>query len=324
MTVAVEIHRVTLKRRRHELRRPERAGPGADQAVRRHVAALQDFQRRQKLLAEEIAAAADAGKRRGRADHRPIAAERAVVRFDAPDRRKNGAVDAVGAFDGGEGRRILRQQGAALRDAVVADEEVEIVPRRLGEFRLRIELVHDAEIRREPRGEALEICPGDAAPGGIRPHRRDAAAEMGSGGTNRVRRHQRIARRAGLPAPLHLVARGWNRTCRRGLKQARQPVVGLLRAGGAAERSRHIASPQQYGSRTWPGNQRMAMASQSRLMVAPSGHLLMYVESLIRLLIGVKRSSQRQGVIDAATWRISPSSPARIRQILDTHLGNKT
>src|SRR5580692_2911567 len=99
MPVAVEIDRVALERGRHELRRTECARPGTDEMIRRHVAALQDFQRRQKLLAEIIAAAADASERRGRTDDGTGAAERTVVRFDAPDRRDDGAVDAIGPLD---------------------------------------------------------------------------------------------------------------------------------------------------------------------------------------------------------------------------------
>ena len=85
--VAVEIDGVALERGRHELRRTERAGPGADQLLRLQVAAMQDFQRRQKFVAEIGLTAADAGERRGRAQHRPVAAERAVVRTRRPRSR---------------------------------------------------------------------------------------------------------------------------------------------------------------------------------------------------------------------------------------------
>ena len=117
----------------------------------RHVAALQDFQRRQKFLAEIIAAAADASERRGRADDGAGAAERAVIRFDAPDRRDDGAVDAVGPLDSGEGRRILGEQFAPARDAIVVHQNVEIVPGRFGEFGLRVEQIHDVQVGRQAR-----------------------------------------------------------------------------------------------------------------------------------------------------------------------------
>ena len=40
-----------------------------------HVAAMENFQRGEKFVAEIILPAADAGERRGRADHRPVAAD---------------------------------------------------------------------------------------------------------------------------------------------------------------------------------------------------------------------------------------------------------
>jgi hypothetical protein len=67
--VAIEVDCVALQRARHELRRAEGAGPGANQALGLEVAALQDFERREKLFAKEIAAAADTGERRRGADH---------------------------------------------------------------------------------------------------------------------------------------------------------------------------------------------------------------------------------------------------------------
>ena len=213
------------------MRRAEGAGPGADQAVGRDIAALQDLQRRQELLAEIVAAAADAGERRRRAEHGALAAHGAVVQFDAPDRRDDVAVDAIGALGGGEYRRVLRQELAAAGDALVADQRVEIVPGRFVEFRLRIEQVHDAQIRRQPGGIALKIDAVDAAALGLRPQRRDAIAEVGGGGADRFRRHQRMAGGARLPAPLARSARrrGNRGRCQR-LKEPGQPVVGLIRA----------------------------------------------------------------------------------------------
>ncbi len=208
--------------------RAERTRPRADQMLGRHVAALQDFQRRQKLLAEIIAAAADASERRGRPDHGTRAAERAVIGFDAPDRGDDGRVDAIAALHGGEGRRVLREQRAAVRDTVVAHQEVEIIPRRFGEFRLRVEQIHNVQVGRQAGGEALVILARDAAPRRIGPQTGDAIVEIGGGGADRIRRHRRIAGSAGLAAPLRRVAGAWNRAPRRGLKQAGQPVVGLV------------------------------------------------------------------------------------------------
>ena len=100
--VAVGIDREAPIGRRHELRRPERARPGAAQMLLADVAARDDLQRGEQFVAEIVLPAADAGERRGRADHRAVADLRAVVRFDAPDRRDDMAVDAVGSLHGVE------------------------------------------------------------------------------------------------------------------------------------------------------------------------------------------------------------------------------
>src|SRR6185503_14234879 len=105
--VAVEIDGVALERGRHELRRTERAGPGADQLLRLQVAAMQDLERREEFIAEIGLTTADAGQRRGRAKHRPVAAEGAVVRLDAPDRGDDIAVDAVLLLDLVENSLVL-------------------------------------------------------------------------------------------------------------------------------------------------------------------------------------------------------------------------
>ena len=65
------------------------------------------------------------------------------------------AVDAVGLLDLVEDRLVLGEHLAAARDARVADQDVEIVPERLGELRLRIHQVHDPQVGREP---ARRIC----------------------------------------------------------------------------------------------------------------------------------------------------------------------
>ena len=88
------------------------------------------------------------------------------------------AVDAVGFLRRIELRLVFGEDLAALGEAVVVHEDVEIVPDRLGEFGLRIHQVHDAQIGLEACGEALEILLGDVAPCGIRPHRGDAVSKF--------------------------------------------------------------------------------------------------------------------------------------------------
>ena len=50
----------------------------------RDVAAMQDLQRREKLVPEIGLPAADAGERRGRADHRPVADHACRISISTP------------------------------------------------------------------------------------------------------------------------------------------------------------------------------------------------------------------------------------------------
>ena len=140
-------------------------------------------------------------------------------------------IDPIGALDRGKHRGILREQLATAGDALVADQDVEIVPGRFVELRLGVEQIHDAQIRRQPGGVVLEGVAANAAPLGRWHQSRDAVAEIGGGGADRVRRHQRMARRAGLPAPLARAGCRCRRHRRRnrwrggGLKHPGQPIV---------------------------------------------------------------------------------------------------
>ena len=96
---------------------------------------------------------------------------------------------------------MLRQDLAPARDALVAHQEIEIVPERFGELRLGVEQIHDAQVGREPGGQLLERLAADAAPLGQRLHGGEAIAEIGGGGADGVSRHQRMAGGARLPAP---------------------------------------------------------------------------------------------------------------------------
>ena len=226
----IEVHREALERRRHELGRAEGAGPGADQPVRLHIAAGENFHRGEKFLAEVFAAAADAGERCGRAQHRAVAALGAVIRFHTPDGGDDVPIDSVGALHRREHRSILGQQLAAARDALVADQEIEIVPGRFVELRLGVEQIHNAQVGRQPCGQLLERFAADAAPFGQRLHAGDAIAEVGGGRADGVGRHQRMAGGARLPAPFARRAAlslslPRNRGLRGGLQYPGQPVV---------------------------------------------------------------------------------------------------
>jgi hypothetical protein len=212
---------------------------------RPEIAAIEDFERREKLVAEIGLAAADTGQGRGRLQHAAIADLGRIVALDAPDRRDRVAVDAVGLLRGVELRLVLGEDLLALGEAVVVHQDIEIVPDRLGEFGLRIQQVHDAQIGREACREALEILLRDVAACGIRPHRGNAIVEIRRRLADRGRGHQRMAGGAVLAAPLHRarVPRRCLRLRRRvgflageQAEEVRQPVAGRLRPGLAGER----------------------------------------------------------------------------------------
>ena len=306
--VMVEIDGEALERGRHELRRAERAGPRPDQPIRLDVAARHNIERGEKLLAEIIAAAADAGERRRRAQHGTVAAFGAVIQFDAPDRRDDVMVDAIRTLDRGEYGSVLRQQFAAAGNALVADQRVEIIPGRFVELRLGIEQIHDAQVRRQPGGVMLEGVAADAAPLGRRPQAGDAIAEIGGGGADGVRRHQRMAGGAGLPAPFARSGRrrrSGNRRRRRRLKHPCQPIVfcqslrDLLRRRGIGQAD----GDQQCGNTTkdWRGNsheRQSQLHRRSRLPACsicscPMGHLLCYKIVILGLPRTIKPAAAR-------------------------------
>jgi hypothetical protein len=69
-------------------------------------------------------------------------------------------IDALG---GVELRLVFCENLATLGEPIVVHENVEIIPDRLGKFRLRIHQVHDSQIGLEPRGEALKTLLRNAA-----------------------------------------------------------------------------------------------------------------------------------------------------------------
>ena len=194
--------------------------------LRPHIAARQDLQRREKLLAEIILAAADAGERRRRADHRAVADLDAVIGFDAPDGGDEMAVDAIGLLDRVEDLAMLREHRAAILDARVVDQDIEIVPERFGELGLGVHQIHDPQIRRQTRRIRVEDRARDAAPLGLRPEPAEAAAEIGRRRANGRGRHQGVTGGAGFAAPF--------RGCRRGRGGGRRRRRD--RAGGGGRR----------------------------------------------------------------------------------------
>src|SRR5262249_49521390 len=134
--ISVEIHRIFLKRSRHELRRPKSAGPRSDQVIGPDVSTLENLQRGKKLLPEIILAAANAGKGSGGTDDRALAYQRTIVGFDSPDGGDDVAIHPESPLHGIEGLPILVKQRPALLDPLTGHQDVEIVPEGFGELGL--------------------------------------------------------------------------------------------------------------------------------------------------------------------------------------------
>jgi len=217
---------------------------------------MQDLQRREEFVAEISLSAADAGQRRGRAQHRPVAAERAVVRLDAPDRGDDVAVDAVLLLDLVEHRLVLGEDVAAVRDARIVYQDVEIVPERLGELRLLVDQVHDAQVGRQAARKLVEARARDVALGGLRPQTFNAGFESGGGRTDGARLHIRMAGRAGFAAPFFRRGRGGSRRWRlrrhdRRFDRAADRLRGKQPIG--LRKARRGCAEQQHAAQHQPG-----------------------------------------------------------------------
>ena len=186
-SIAVAIDGLGEERRRQELGLAERAGPGADQPIERDVAALDDSERGDQLLAEEATPTAVAGAGQQRPDQGTTAHDPAIVGFDAPDRHDHVPVDAGPGLDGGQHGVPDGQPVSALGDALGIDHRGEVVLGGEGELGLVPVGEEDAAVRREARGGRIPDRGGDAGrPGGM-PNAGEAADQAGA----RVRRRRR-------------------------------------------------------------------------------------------------------------------------------------
>ena len=132
----LEIHRVFQIIRRQKLREPHGAGPGAFHIGERDVAALQDLQSQQKFLPEFFLAATEIGLRRQHTDRIMRVRGPAVIGLAAEDREQNSGRHAELAFDGVKRAAELREKFAALHREPFDHGLLQIIRRRLDEFRL--------------------------------------------------------------------------------------------------------------------------------------------------------------------------------------------
>jgi hypothetical protein len=188
----------------------------------------EDFERRQKFLPEIVLPAADAGERRGGADHRALAGLRAVIGLYPPDGGDDVAIDPIRLLDRVEDGTVLGQDRAAVLDAILAHQQIQIVPDRLGEFRLGVEQIHDPQVRRERGGLRIEHGARYPAPLCLGPQRFETGMKICRGGPNGIGGHQRMSGGAGFSAPFRSARR--RRRGRRGSQRRR----GGYRTGGQA------------------------------------------------------------------------------------------
>ncbi len=124
VAVAVEIDAVFDVVRRRELHPAEFAGPVASHLINGLVAALDDLERVEQLLAEFVAAPAVISQGRQRRQDLELAEQRTVIALEAPHRGDDLARHAIGLLDAAEQRAVLVELGDAVGDAFAAEQTV--------------------------------------------------------------------------------------------------------------------------------------------------------------------------------------------------------
>ena len=119
-----------------------RPGPAAGHVVDIDITLLDDLQRRDQLAFEKRAAPPVKGQCRQRLDHMERAAFGAIGAFQPPDGHHNRFVHAIGRLDLFQQRAVGRQRRLTVGDAFIRRGRVQIIPDRLGEFRLIAILVN--------------------------------------------------------------------------------------------------------------------------------------------------------------------------------------
>jgi hypothetical protein len=160
------------------------------------------------------------------------------------------AVDPIGLLDRIEHGTVLRQDFPAALDAVLADEQVQIVPERLGEFGLGVHQVHDSQVGRQAIGIGVEGGAGDAPLLRGRPQALQAGAEIRRRGEDGFGGHEGMARTAGLAAPVGGAGRLLNR-CRNRTRRPRQGKRKLKLRGGAFQRAEQRGGRAQTEKQPW-------------------------------------------------------------------------
>ncbi len=145
----------------NKLRVSHSARPGPCHLVRRDVATLQDFERRQKLLAPERGPAAAISKGRQRLCNTVRSHKRPITAFQPPDCHQHMPVYAIGLFKPGKCCPMLRQHIATVHNACVGYGRRKIIPDGSHKFRLVIVGRHHLHIRHNPAHGTVEGARGN-------------------------------------------------------------------------------------------------------------------------------------------------------------------
>ena len=157
------------------------------------------------------------------------------------------AIHAIGALRSIESLPISFEQRAALLDALIGHQDVEIIPEGFGELWLIVEQIHDPQVWRKRSGIGLKSTSRDATPRRCRPQPVDAGVETCGGRADRLGGHQRVTRAARIPAPLRRRL-CWRRKGPGGADRA-VAIACVLRRDNATS-GRHDACRNEYRPRS--------------------------------------------------------------------------
>ena len=200
-TVAIAIHRDARIGAGHELGLAEGAGPGTGEVRIGQVAGGQQRQQGQELATEELLAPSLAGQGGQRHAQRALAGDPAVVAFHAPHRDHGFRIDPVFGGDARQQLAVRGQHRPAIGHALLVHQAGQVVPDRGGELGLGVEQRQHAAVRLQVGGQPRELGRIDAARGGLRLQRRQAALESGVLGLRQRCGQQQCQRQCPQPSP---------------------------------------------------------------------------------------------------------------------------
>src|SRR4029079_9147215 len=192
--VAVEIDRVLEVVGCGELHAAEFAGPVADHVFDVLVAAFDDAQRIEQLLAEELRPSAIIGERGDRAQNIVLAEVRAEVAFQSPESRQHRRGHAVFLLDAPEQRAVLLHLVLPAVNAAATDHAIGELQECLVENRLAVIAPDDGRVEDHARRRRRDDPRRDTLRGRLlleilEPALVADVGTAGGGGKSRLREH---------------------------------------------------------------------------------------------------------------------------------------